>query len=69
MGKNFLIMHDYNRPVWLSGYDLKDDVKEYFTISPAVAYYHPLIVQVYIEILYLKQEIIRSSFMMAELKN
>ena len=40
VGKNCLIIHDFERPVKVSGYDPKDGTKEYRTVTGVVAYDH-----------------------------
>ena len=40
-GKDFLIVHDYNRPVCVSGYDLIDGARTFITLKVAVMGDHP----------------------------
>ena len=47
VGKNCLIVHDFERPVKVSGYDPKDGAKEYRTVTGVVAYDHPQTGQTY----------------------
>ena len=48
LGRNCLSIHDYNRPVDVSGWDASQGSVECPTISGAVAYDHPITGQVYI---------------------
>ena len=41
IGKEALIIHDFERPVCVYGHDPKDGKKEYRTVTAAVAYDHP----------------------------
>ena len=47
VGSNCLIIHDYERPVRVFGYDPNDGAKDYRTVTAAVAYDHPQTGQVY----------------------
>ncbi len=47
-----LIIHDYGRPVRVSGYDPKDGTKQYRTVSAALAYEHPQTGQVYMLVIH-----------------
>ena len=57
VGRNALIIHDYGRPVRVSGYDPKDGTKEYRTVSAALAYEHPQTGQVYMLVIHQASEV------------
>ena len=47
VGKECLIVHDFERPVKVSGYDPREGTKEYRTVTGVVAYDHPQTGQTY----------------------